>query len=88
MLTDVAPQLENPLTDYLESDEDDTWYEARFKNALEGAGLGGAIEGTFRAFRWYKNKKQLANGLHYKKEQLAEDEKILEETPESNLLKN
>ena len=48
MINEYAPQLENPLFDYLSSNEDDTWYEARFKNALEGAGLGGAIEGVFR----------------------------------------
>ena len=84
MLTDFAPELKNPLTDYLESDPDDTWYEARFKNALEGAFLGGALEGTFRAFRWYKNKKAQANGLPHNKEQLKADEKYLEENPTIN----
>ncbi|WOZ55770.1 internal virion protein D [Pelagibacter phage HTVC041P] len=89
MINEYAPQLENPLFDYLSSDENDTWYEARFKNALEGAGLGGAIEGVFRGIRWYKAKKQLSEGkpLSEKaKKQLAEDEKILSETPESELL--
>ena len=77
MVNDFAPELENPIIDYLESDENDTWYEARFKNALEGAFLGGALEGTFRAFRWYKNKKAQANGKTFNKEQLNEDEQIL-----------
>lgn len=77
MVNDFAPELENPIIDYLESDENDTWYEARFKNALEGAFLGGALEGTFRAFRWYKNKKAQANGKSFNKEQLNEDEQIL-----------
>ena len=70
MITEYAPDIENPLIDYLESDENDTWYEARFKNALEGAFLGGAIEGTFRAFRWYKNKKQMFNGQSFNKNKL------------------
>ena len=77
MVNDFAPELENPIIDYLESDENDTWYEARFKNALEGAFLGGALEGTFRAFRWYKNKKAQASGKSFNKEQLNEDEQIL-----------
>jgi len=78
MVNDFAPELENPIIDYLESDENDTWYEARFKNALEGAFLGGALEGTFRAFRWYKNKKAQANGKSIDEKQLKEDETILQ----------
>jgi len=83
VINEFAPQLENPVFDYLSSDENDTWYEARFKNALEGAGLGGAIEGLFRGFRWYKAKKAEANGKPIDKKLLAEDEKFLNDTPES-----
>mgnify|MGYP001421591474 CR=1 FL=1 len=50
-----SDELENPIIDYLESDQNDTWYEARFKNALEGAGIGGTLETTFRTFRYIKN---------------------------------
>jgi len=82
MVNEFAPELENPIIDYLESDQDDTWYEARFKNALEGAGVGGALEGVFRGFRWYKNKKAQSNGQSYSKEQLKADEKFLEENPD------
>jgi hypothetical protein len=82
MVNEFAPELENPIIDYLESDQDDTWYEARFKNALEGAGVGGALEGVFRGFRWYKNKKAQSNGQAYSKEQLKADEKFLEENPD------
>ena len=77
MITEYAPELDNPITDYLESDKDDTWYEARFKNALEGAFLGGAIEGTFRGFRWYKNKKAQSKGMPHDEKLLAEDEQYL-----------
>lgn len=41
-----APKLSNPLTDYLQSDGDDSLAEARFKNVVEGiflAPFGGAI---------------------------------------------
>ena len=65
MVNEFAPELENPIIDYLESDQNDTWYEARFKNALEGAGIGGALEGVFRGLRWYKNKKAQSNGQAY-----------------------
>jgi hypothetical protein len=82
MVNEFAPELENPIIDYLESDQDDTWYEARFKNALEGAGVGGALEGVFRGFRWYKNKKAQSNGQTYSKEQLKADEKFLEDNPD------
>lgn len=34
------PSLENPITDFLETDEDDTVLEGRLKNAIEGVGLG------------------------------------------------
>ena len=82
MINDFAPELENPIIDYLESDQDDTWYEARFKNALEGAGIGGALEGVFRGIRWYKNKKAQSNGQNFSKEQLKEDEKFLQDNPD------
>ena len=85
IINEHAPSLENPLFDYLASDEDDTWYEARFKNALEGAGLGGVLEGTFRTFRWYKAKKAEANGKPFNKKQLAEDEKSLSELPDESI---
>lgn len=38
------PALQNPVTEYLQSDPTDTEAEGRFKNALEGAALGGMIE--------------------------------------------
>ena len=80
--------LNNPLFEYLSSDPDDTFYEARFKNALEGAGLGGALEGTFRAFRWYKNKKAQANNEKFNKKQLEEDEKALSSIKEEEIVLN
>jgi len=86
IINEHAPSLENPIFDYLASDEDDKWYEARFKNALEGAGLGGVLEGTFRTFRWYKAKKAEADGKPFNKKQLAEDEKALSEIADEDIV--
>jgi len=81
LINDQVPSLQNPLFDYLSSDPDDSFVEARFKNALEGAGLGAVADGMFRTFRWYKNKKAEANGEPFNKQQLAEDEKFFSEAP-------
>lgn len=53
-LSDLWNELglqKNVLTDYLASDPADSNMEARFKNALEGAGLGIATEGVMMAAR-------------------------------------
>jgi hypothetical protein len=56
-LVQQFPALRNPVTDYLSADPDDSGVEGRFKNALEGMGLGGITEGfgkglkTLRAMR-------------------------------------
>ncbi len=42
------PNLQNPITEYLQSNLSDTAAEGRFKMALEGAGLGIAVEGLLR----------------------------------------
>jgi len=47
---------ENELTGYLESDPSDSELEKRFKNALEGAGLGVLTEGVFRGAKYLRNR--------------------------------
>lgn len=47
---------ENVLTDYLASDPSDGEVEKRFKNALEGAGIGVMVEGVTRAARYVRSK--------------------------------
>lgn len=55
--------LENPVTEFLATNEDDHWAEARFKNALEGAFIGGTFEGIFQGFRrWRTLKKSREEG--------------------------
>lgn len=49
---------ENQLTDYLASDPTDSEIEKRFKQALEGAGIGALTEGVFRAGKYVRSKWQ------------------------------
>ena len=51
MLNTQFPSLQNPLFDYLSSEgKDESFYEARLKNAIEGALLGGVMEGVVRGY--------------------------------------
>lgn len=45
------PALRNPVTDFLEAEEDDQALEGRFKNAVEGLALGVATDGLLRTLR-------------------------------------
>lgn len=57
-LTDFMVEMGVPeplIIDYLKSDADDSEFEGRFKNALEGAGIGFALEGVMRLMRGAKN---------------------------------
>ena len=50
----MVPELQNPVTEFLAADEEDSELLARLKAALEGAGLGVAVDGVMiglRAFR-------------------------------------
>lgn len=46
-LVEQFPALQNPVTEYLAHKDGDTEAEGRFKNAVEGLGLGGLTEGLF-----------------------------------------
>lgn len=77
IINQYAPNLQNPIFDYLASDPEDSFYEARFKNALEGTLVGGAIETTFRTFRLIKNRNAQKNGEKFSEKEIAEDEQFL-----------
>ena len=51
------PALQNPVTEYLQADPTDSEAEGRFKNALEGAALGGLIEGFVKVVKFIKARK-------------------------------
>ena len=65
MINTFAPSLQNPLLDYLASDEDETFYESRLKNAIEGLFLGGITEGILRSTPHVKD--QVLNTIKYLK---------------------
>lgn len=52
------PDLQNPVTEFLSTDPDDNEAEGRFKNALEGLGLGTLAEGFFKSVRLIRNSKK------------------------------
>lgn len=60
-LVEQFPMLQNPVTNYLASDEDDSWAEGRFKNFIEGLVIGGAVESVFVGFRRYKRLRDAKN---------------------------
>lgn len=81
------PILSNAVTQYLAADPDDHWAEGRFKNVLEGGGLGVAAEGIFRSVRALaKARKVKAEGgdpEEFMRAQEPELRAILEDTIEA-----
>jgi hypothetical protein len=58
LMQDV-PQLANPFAAWLAGNSDDSEFEGRFKNMVEGLGLGVAAEGLFKVLRYIKSKKEV-----------------------------
>lgn len=50
-LIEQHPELQNPVTGYLAADPEDSEAEGRFKNAVEGLGLGALTDGFFLAVK-------------------------------------
>jgi len=55
LLDNYAPDTVDTYLSYLKSDPTDTFWEGRFKNALEGAGIGASADILFRISRVIKN---------------------------------
>lgn len=51
LINDLAPELRNPITEYLAAQPDDSEAEGRFKNTLEGLGLGAMADGLVTTVR-------------------------------------
>lgn len=54
-LVQEFPALANPISDYLAASDDDSALEGRFKNAVEGIGLGAATDVLFKTLKGIKN---------------------------------
>jgi len=53
-LIEEFPALQNPVTDYLQSDPEDTTAEGRFKNAIESIGLDFALLGAVKVIKLFR----------------------------------
>lgn len=51
----------NSVTEYLAADPNDSWAEGRFKNAMEGAGLGVATDAFIHGVRYIKEARAARN---------------------------
>lgn len=69
-LIQEVPQLQNPITEYLEAKPEDSEAEGRFKNALEGLGLGAAGDMVFGLLRGYRRAR--VTGNHDELDKVAE----------------
>lgn len=58
-LVQQFPILQNPVSEYLASDNDDGEIEGRFKNAVEGLGLGIMVEGLVAGVKAIKSFRKL-----------------------------
>jgi hypothetical protein len=58
-LVQEYPTLQNPITEYLASDPNDSRAEGMFKNGLEGLGLGGLTDALFKVVKVVKGNKNV-----------------------------
>lgn len=80
LLYQYAPNTVDYFIPYLKSDPNDKWYEARFKNELEGLGLGLLAEGLFKVLKYTKQgASNISNKIDFER-----DMKVVRET-ETNL---
>jgi hypothetical protein len=79
VVTEFAPEFGNTYLKYLQTNKDDTWYEGRLKNGLEGIGLGLMAEVLFKVAKVSKNK--ISEG--YNEANLKADEVIIGKAQEA-----
>jgi hypothetical protein len=85
IIINYAPSTKDTWLGYLASDPNDTFWEGRMKNAIEGLALGGVFESVFRSYRYIKNKKDLNNGKKVDQQKLKQDEEFLQKQDPENL---
>lgn len=60
-LVEDYPELASPITAYLAADDKDSMLEGRFKNALEGLGLGMAADSLLQGLKMLKDVRKARN---------------------------
>ena len=56
-LIEAFPSLSNPVSEFLAADEDDGEIEGRFKNTIEGLGIGGLADSLLMGVKFIKRKR-------------------------------
>ena len=75
MVVEHSPAMADTWLGYLQSDPNDTWWEGRMKNTIEGAGIGAFADVLMAGLRLSKG--YIANNINEKL--VANDIKIIEE---------
>jgi len=57
-LIESVPELQNPITEYLASDQEDSIFEGRLKNAVEGLLAGGVVDGLISGVKALRGAKR------------------------------
>ena len=84
-LTDLMDSMGLPVIEYLKSDEDDSEWESRFKNGLEGTGIGLASDLVWQAARALKRTDQVQKGLQERVQAKESEENAITEEIERDL---
>ena len=75
MIVEHSPEMADTWLGYLQSDPNDTWWEGRMKNTIEGAGIGAFADVLMAGLRVSKG--YISNNIDEKL--IANDIKIIEE---------
>ena len=78
MVVEYSPEMADTWLGYLQSDPNDTWWQNRMKNTIEGAGIGGFADVILAGLRVTKN----ALGKSIDKKLIDHDVKIIEQAQE------
>lgn len=74
-LVESVPALQNPITDYLKADENDSLAEAKFKQGVEGLLVGAAGDGLIEGVKFLKSLKTKTKDVF----DTLNDPKVMEE---------
>lgn len=78
-LVESVPALQNPITEYLESGEDDSFAESKLKQGIEGLGLGLVAESLVPAIKAMKGLRRARNEVKVMENEVELTSQPLEE---------